>query len=507
MRTETGPTASLWMTEEISAPEVVLQTDQHVDVCIVGAGIAGMTTAYHLAREGKQVIVLDDGPLGGGETGRTTAHLANALDDRYFRLERVHGKKTTRLAAESHSAAIDRIEKIVHEEGIDCEFSRLDGYLFVPPKRSTAILERELKAAHRAGLAGVELVDRAPLDSFETGPCLRFPKQGQFHPMKYLRGLERAIVRDSGRVIRNTRAVNVEGGTPARVRTENGHTVSAGAVVVATNSPFIDIVSIHTKQYPYRTYAIAAPLLSGSIIPALYWDTLDPYHYIRLYGQMLIIGGEDHKTGQDNEPAKRFRSLERWARKRFPIGDVAYRWSGQILETVDGLAFIGKDPGGLENVFVVTGDSGMGMTHGTIAGMLLPDLIAGRENVWSTVYDPSRKPARTLWEFVRENANMAAQYKDWLTSGDVKAAEDIGRNQGAVIREGMTKVAVYKDESGGVHRLSAVCTHLGCIVNWNSTENTWDCPCHGSRFDRSGKVINGPAAKDLAPVAGEERVA
>jgi glycine/D-amino acid oxidase-like deaminating enzyme/nitrite reductase/ring-hydroxylating ferredoxin subunit len=502
MRNDSGSTTSLWMIEGGGPDFPELASDARADVCVIGAGISGLSTAYSLAKEGKSVIVIDDGPPGGGETARTTAHLANALDDRYFELEKIHDAETARLAAESHTSAIDRIESIVKAERINCDFERLDGYLFVPPKRSARILKRELEAAHRAGLNSVEFVERAPVTSFNSGPCLRFPRQGQFHPLKYLSGLIVAFKKNDGRLFSKTRAVNVDGGSPVRVNTQNGYTVTADAVVVATNSPFIEIVSIHTKQHAYRTYAIAAGLSNeAAVAPALYWDTLDPYHYVRRYGDSVIVGGEDHKTGQEENPKKRFRRLERWARHRFPITEVQQQWSGQILETLDGLAHIGSDPGGLKNVYVATGDSGMGMTHGTIAGMLLTDLIAGRTNPWAKIYDPSRKPVRAIAEYMKENVNMAAQYADWMTGGDVDAVEDIPPDGGGILRDGLRKIAAYRDTQGSIHQMSAVCTHLGCIVNWNSAEKTWDCPCHGSRFDKSGKVLNGPAATDLPSAA------
>jgi nitrite reductase/ring-hydroxylating ferredoxin subunit len=299
----------------------------------------------------------------------------------------------------------------------------------------------------------------------------------------------------------------VKAGEPVTVETRGGFTITAEAVVVATNSPFIDVVSIHTKQHAYRTYAIGAQIPEGSVSTALYWDTLDPYHYIRLYDGMLIVGGEDHKTGQEKDPDKHFKALERWARKRFPIERVEFRWSGQIMETLDGLAFIGKDPGGLENVYVATGDSGMGLTHGTIAGMLLTDLIVGGENAWAEIYDPSRMPVRTLKNWFKENLDTAAQYSQWVTGGDVESTAQIPPGEGAVIRHGASKVAVYKGQDGSMRQMSAVCTHLGCIVNWNSAEKTWDCPCHGSRFDKLGKVLNGPAVTDLAANPDTRKVA
>jgi glycine/D-amino acid oxidase-like deaminating enzyme/nitrite reductase/ring-hydroxylating ferredoxin subunit len=468
---------------------------------VIGAGIAGLTTAYLLSGLGKSVTVVDDSEVGGGETHRTTAHLTCALDDRYFHVEKVRGKAIAKLAADSHATAISTIESIINSEGIDCDFQRLDGFLFLPPKRSLRVLMRELKAAHRVGLLDVELLDRAPITSFDTGPCLRFPRQGQFHPMKYLSGLVEALRRNGAHLYTGAHVDSVEGGSPVRVKTKDARTVSANAVVVATNSPITDMVAIHTKQFPYRTYAIAATVPPGSVHPGLYWDTLDPYHYIRLQDDdLLIVGGEDHKTGQEEDPASRFKKLERWAGKRFPIEEVKYRWSGQVIETMDGLAFIGKDPAGGENVYVVTGDSGMGMTHGTIAGMLLSDLIVGRANPWVEVYDPSRKPVRGLPDFLKENVNVAVQYADWVMGGDVSSLDQIQPDTGAIVRDGVSMHAVYRGQNGQLHAMSATCTHLGCVVKWNGAEKSWDCPCHGSRFDALGKVVNGPATTDLAPV-------
>jgi glycine/D-amino acid oxidase-like deaminating enzyme/nitrite reductase/ring-hydroxylating ferredoxin subunit len=507
MTESSGASKSVWL--EVNVPDFQpLGADARAEVCVVGAGIAGLTTAYLLAREGRGVVVLEDGEIGSGETGRTTAHLTCALDDRYYELERLHGARGARIATASHAAAIDRVEAIVGEEGIDCDFERLDGYLFVPPGDSTEVLELEEAAAQRAGLTEVERVTRAPLDSFDTGPCLRFPRQAQFHPMKYLAALAAAIQRRGGRVYTRTHADRIEGGADARVHTSGGHGVACSAVVVATNTPVNDVVTIHTKQAPYRTYVIGARVPRGAVARALYWDTPDPYHYVRLQSagdaDLLIVGGEDHKTGQADDAGERYARLEAWARERFPmIEAVTHRWSGQVMEPVDGLAFIGRNPGDAPNVYVATGDSGNGMTHGTIAGILLADLIAGRENEWATLYDPARVTLGAAKEFASENLNVAAQYADYATPGDVDSPDAIQPGEGAVIRRGLQKVAVYRDEVGALHERSAVCTHLGCVVAWNTGEKSWDCPCHGSRFDPFGRVVNGPAISDLAPVTEE----
>ncbi|MDQ2979575.1 MAG: FAD-dependent oxidoreductase, partial [Acidobacteriota bacterium] len=406
------------------------------------------------------------------------------------------------LAAESHGAAIERIERIVEEEKIACDFERVDGFLFAAPDSDPAELDRELKAARRAGLP-IEKIPRAPLPSFDTGPCLRFPLQGRFHPLEYLAGLAGALVRRGGRIFTNTHADEIRGGSDARIRAGR-HQIACDAVVVATNVPVNDLVAIHTKQAPYMTYAIGARIPEGAVPAALFWDTEDPFHYVRTQkmpdgdGDCLIVGGEDHKSGQADDVGERHGRLEAWARARFlEMEEVAFTWAGQVMETLDGLAFIGRNPMDAENVFIVTGDSGNGLTHGTIAGILLTDLILGRTSPWADLYDPSRKPILAAGSFVKENVNVAAQYADWVTGGDAESEADIPPDGGAVLRRGLKKVAVYKGPRGAIHELSAVCPHLGCIVQWNTAEKTWDCPCHGSRFDKLGKVINGPANRNL----------
>ena len=508
MKTDNGESTSVWMATPNTRAEPQLATDLETDVCIIGAGIAGMTTAYLLAREGRRVVVLDDGPVAGGETCRTTAHLVNAPDAYFTELERMHGEQQARLAAESHTAAIEKIEEIVRREEISCNFRRLDGFLYGEEGESTETLEAELKATHRAGLKDVELIDCVPIDSFKTGPALRFPRQAQFHILKYIKGLAHAIERDGGRIYGQTHADEIEGLTDhsARVKTSNGSTVNAHAVVVATNSPVNDRVVIHTKQAPYRTYVIAAQVPRGRTPEILLWDTSDPYHYVRLQRlsrthDVLIVGGEDHKTGQADDANKRYRRLEKWMRERFPAAKkVEFCWSGQVMEPVDGLAFIGQNPLDETSIFIATGFSGTGMTYGTISGMLLTDLIQGRENEWSELYDPSRVTSGAIREFAAENLNVAAQYTELVTPGEVAAVRNVKRGRGAVLRQGLTKLAVYRDNQGVLDPHSAICPHLGCVVQWNSGEKTWDCPCHGSRYHRDGHVVNGPANRGLASV-------
>jgi Rieske Fe-S protein len=241
----------------------------------------------------------------------------------------------------------------------------------------------------------------------------------------------------------------------------------------------------------------------GTVNTGLYWDTLDPYHYVRLMepdGEVLIVGGEDHKTGQADDSERRWANIELWTRERFPMArEVLHRWMGQIMETYDYLAFAGRNPGD-KHVYVATGDSGMGMTHGTIAGIVITDLIHGAEVPWARLYDPSRITLKAAREFAKENSNVAWQYTDWVKPGELHSTEDIVAGRGAIVRRGVHKVAAYRDAGGELHEVSARCTHLGCVVHWNQADNTWDCKCHGSRFDAYGHVISGPANTDLRPV-------
>jgi glycine/D-amino acid oxidase-like deaminating enzyme/nitrite reductase/ring-hydroxylating ferredoxin subunit len=503
-----GANTSYWIDSVEPIRFSPLNQDLTTETAIIGAGISGLSIAYCLAKAGRPVVVIDDGFVASGETGRTTAHLVNALDDRYSEIEKKHGREVSKLAAESHTAAIAFIEKVVGEEGIDCDFKRLDGYLFLHPSDKQKTLEDELEATHRAGIP-TKLIDRIPGVEGESGACLKFPAQAQFHIVKYINGLAQAIVRYGGKIFTETHAEKI---SDKKIKA-NGQTISCQHAVVATNSPVNDLVTMHTKQHPYRTYVIGATVPKGTLPYALWWDTgnmdskwvTDPYHYVRLQPlndmhDLLISGGEDHKTGQAEEEhipeEDRFQKLITWTRNHFPINEIMYKWSGQVLEPVDSLAFIGRNPGD-QNIYIATGDSGNGMTHGTIAGMLISDLIQGKENPWEKIYQPSRVSLKATGDFLKEVGNMTVQYLDYLTPGDIKTIHELAPGNGAIVNLGAKKAAVYRDEQNVMHTFSAICPHLGCIVRWNGSEKTFDCPCHGSRFTCEGKVVNGPSPGDL----------
>lgn len=497
---------SIW--QEFSPPFTpALSSHQTADVCIIGAGIASLSVAYQLLREGKSVVVLERDTIGHGQTGLTSGHLSSALDEGFEKIRAFHGQAKAKLSYESHHTAIQEIERIVSREQINCDFERVDGYLFLSPDKTPAHLHAELEAARECGVTGIELLPDANHGMISTGECLRFKGQAQFHPEKYILGLVAAIQKMGGKIFPQTEAQEIEGGKPTRVTTARGFQVVAGAVVVATNSPFNDRITMQTKMAPYRTYVVAIPIPTAEK-PALFWDTGSPYHYVRFVkagssGQsLLLVGGEDHRTGQDPDGEDRFKKLADWAKERFGISAKhTVSWSGQVLEPHDGLAYIGKNPGDEENIYIVTGDSGHGLTHGTIAGLLLKDMLLGQDNAWSELYDPSRVSLRSFNTFLKETVNSTAPYSDWLSPGDVASFSDILPGEGAIVRDGLQKIAAFKDSLGRLHLCSAVCPHLKGIVRWNSAEKTWDCPCHGSRFDRTGKVILGPATTGLAEIA------
>ncbi len=494
-----------------------LQQNIDTDILIIGGGIAGLTTAYCLLKAGRKITLVEDGYIGSGETGRTTAHITCALDDRYFELEKIFGKEKTQLAANSHMEAIQWITNTIQRENIDCNFKKVNGYLFLSEDDKIETLEKEYTATTNAGLH-TEMLDQIPGLSFEEKKqCLRFPEQGQFHIMKYLKGLTEAITGMGGKIYTETKAEDItKEGAKA-----NGFEIKANHIVVATNTPVNDWVEMHTKQWPYRTYVIATKIPKGIVPYSLWWDTgnqdskwiCSPYHYVRLEAydeafDLLISGGEDHKVGQANDEnipeEDRYDRLVEWTKERFPtMGNVEYKWSGQVLEPIDSLAFIGKNPSD-DNIYIITGDSGNGMTHGTLGGMIITDIITGVKNPWEDLYSPSRITLKITADYLHEVGNMVAQFADWLTTGDIEAVNDLKPGEGGVISSGLKKIAVYRDVQNNLHACSAVCPHLGGILQWNADEKSFDCPLHGSRFTTDGKIINGPAISDLKKLEIEE---
>jgi glycine/D-amino acid oxidase-like deaminating enzyme/nitrite reductase/ring-hydroxylating ferredoxin subunit len=492
------------------APEArSLEGERQCDVVVIGSGIAGISTAYELAIKGQHVIVIDRGKIAGGMTARTTAHLAPLCDDLTSEMIKLRGEDVSRTFYQSHSAAVDRIEEIQKREGIDCDFRRLDGFLFQAPDTDSKIIDDELDAVRKVG-APVHRLVGVPLAHCDKQHALRYPRQATFHPLKYLKGLADVITAKGGTFHSQTIVERIEERDDGSVlvTTDRG-TVTAKAAVVATNSPIVDRFALHTKMAPYRTYAMAFSIPRDALPDALYWDTLDPYHYVRLQPgegrtDYLIVGGADHKSGEADDAEQRFEALEAWARNLIPAAkDVTHRWSGQVLDTIDYAAFIGRNPGST-NIYVHTGDSGQGMTHGVVGSLINSALILGEDARWPEVYEPSRKTASAISNYLSENFTAVKNFAEYLAPGELGSLDELKPGQGAIVRAGLTKIAAYRDDTGAMHARSAACTHTGCHLHWNSFEQCWDCPCHGSQFAVDGTALNAPAISPLAEVKTAE---
>lgn len=504
---------SLW--QEIEPPVFPpLSGNISTEICVVGAGIAGVTTAYLLLKNGFQVTLLERDSFGDNETSRTSAHLSNVLDEGFSQLIRLHGEKGARLAFESHSDAIDLIEKIIAEENIDCDFKRIDGYLFLSPDTESSYLKEEYDACVKVGFQDISL-EASPRYFANLGPAICYPQQARFHSLKYLRGLLIAIMNMGGRVYGLTKVIEVQGGKNAYVQSDFGHRVSCEQIVVATNVPINDRLQIHMKEGAYRSYIVGFEVAEGTFPDILMWDTQEPYHYVRKVPsdkkdlEVVIVGGEDHRVGQEGPDHRPFEKIKNWAQQNLGLsGPVAYEWSGQVIEPFDGLAFIGRNPQDEENVFIITGGSGHGLTHGSIASTIVRDLIQNHPNEWTKLYDPSRISPRALHLMAKENLKSLRPYEDHLHLKEQYTDGPLVPGGGILVRDKLKEIAVYRDESGQLHAFSAVCPHLGGVVHWNKIEKTWDCPCHGSRFSCAGEVVNGPAISNLesAPVPHSEQI-
>jgi glycine/D-amino acid oxidase-like deaminating enzyme/nitrite reductase/ring-hydroxylating ferredoxin subunit len=504
MNVSSEKSVSAWMSTKVMEDAPSLSRSESTEIVIVGSGIAGMSVAYELVKAGKDVVILDRGPIGKGMTSRTTAHLTAQCDDGFHEMIGRRGEELARSWYESQAASIDRIETNQRELHIDCDFRRLEGYLFQAPETEPEMLDREYEATKKVGMP-VFQEKGVPFGGQAATPTLRYPNQATFHPLKYLAGIAAAIRKAGGRFYAETTVERVEeDANGVQVTTTAGHVIGAKQAVVATNSPINDRYAIHTKQAPYRTYAMAFSIAHDRLPDGLYWDTFDPYHYVRLQpgggSDILIVGGEDHKTGEADDAERRFTRLEAWMRSLLPdLGRELHRWSGQIQDTIDFAGFIGRNPGSKRS-YVVTGDSGQGMTHGSVAGILISDLILKGDSPWIAVYDPSRKPLKAAGTYLRENVSVAKNFAEYVAPGDISSLDELRPGQGAIVRQGMSKVAAYRDTNGELMLRSAACSHLGCHVHWNSFENCWDCPCHGSQFAPDGTALNGPAVSSLAKV-------
>ncbi len=493
-------TESVWMADTSLPHFPTLDALDGLEVVIVGGGISGLTSGLLLQRAGYRTAVLEQQNLGGGETGRTSAHLTEFPDLGFARLIADFGLETAKGVVRSQRHALQQVEALARE--IPCDFARVPGYLFAEPDGDRDRLDDELAAAHELGVTAARL-DSAPLP-FATNGAISFAEQAVFHPLKYIAGLIRLYADAGGTISERTHVRGIdESDQGCRLRTDRS-LIHCRHVVAVTDAPIAGGPMLDTKLRANRTYLIALRTPSP-MPPGLYWDTAEPYHYIReattAEGRFVMVGGEDHRVGTDAE-VDALTSLEGYSRQRFNAATVFRQWSGQIMESVDGLPFIGPREAG-SHVFVATGYSGNGLTFGTLAAQLSVDAIAGQTSPFAAIYAPDRALGPKQWaKYAAQNLPAAwTLVTDMLPHAAGRSVDELKPGEGAVLRIGGEMAAAARDLDGVVHVVSSTCTHMGCEVAWNPVERTWDCPCHGSRFTINGTVLHGPATTPLATLA------
>lgn len=491
---------SFWIgsTPETNYPS--LDADAAVDVAIIGGGIVGITAAYLLKQEGRSVAVLEADRIVRGVTGYTTAKITSSQGLIYSQLAKNFGEDGARTYGASNEAALAKMAELADTLSIDCDFERQDNYVYTESDSELDAVRVEADLAARLGLPA-EFVSEGPLP-YPIKGAVRFTNQAQFHPRKYLLALAERVDGGGGFIYENTKAVDVVEGEPCRVISESG-SVTAADVIVATNMPFLDRGLFFTKVHPMRSYAVAGYVHEGAAAPeGMHINVESPTRSVRLLRDgertLLMLGGEGHKVGQESDTEGCYRRLEVDLRRHFGVQNVDYRWSTQDCVPVDDVPYIGRYTRHSDHLFTATGFRKWGMTNGTLGAMLLTDRIAGRDNPWAALYDSKRLDVvQSAPEFVKENVNVAQHWVGDRISTPGSSLDELPAGEGTVIRKDGSPVAVYRDSDGTCRGLSAVCTHLACIVHWNNAEKSWDCPCHGSRFDREGNVIQGPATKPL----------
>lgn len=497
-----GQPVSLWIATTPETNYAALQTGVTVDVAVIGGGIAGLTAALLLKRDGARVAVIEAGRIVKSVTGNTTAKITSLHNLIYDHLLSEFGLEGAQAYASAQQAAIEKIAALVSDYGIDCDFTRTDAYTYTETEEELERITREVEAAAQLNLP-VSYVESTPLP-FPVKGAVRFTNQARFHPRKYLLHLAAQIEGDGSYIFEETRALDLEEDEQAcRVTTARG-VVTAREVILATHFPFYDHGMYFSRMSPKRSYVIGCRLKSPAP-EGMFITSSEPFRSFRSNraedgGEIWMVGGENHKTGQGGDTASRYRNLERYARERFDVRTIEYRWSTQDNNTVDKVPYIGLSTPASKRVYVATGFGGWGMTNGTVAGMILSDTIAGRDNQWSKVFDPNRfKPVTSAVDFVKENLNVAKHFvADRLGVPEAEKLPELLEGEGRIVEADGEKVAVCK-VAGATHEVSAICTHMGCVVDWNNAEQSWDCPCHGSRFNYDGKVIQGPANTDLKP--------
>lgn len=509
MITRDGKNISVWQNVPAYLSDKNQNQSFEFDVAIIGGGITGITTALNLQSEGLKCVVLEAHTLCFGTTSGTTAHLNTFLDTPYTTIIKNFGVDDARRVAQSAADAIAFIKSKIDELSIDCGYEDTSAFIFSQDPTQSKELEELYDACEKVGLQSrFDHYNPVPI-SYEK--IMKVDGQAKFHPVKYVHALAQDFEKKGGVIIENfqvTRVDENESGVELESINQLG-VYRAGAVVYATHTP-LHVNLLHLKMAPWRSYVMAVKLNDGAIYPDhLTYDMYDPYHYYRtqiVEGQpYLIVGGEDHKTAHDENAELHFRTLESHIRKHFDVAEIEYKWSSQYFEAVDGLPYIGRLPGVSKRTYVATGYSGNGMIFGTIAANIISDEISGRKNKYHDLYSAARiKPIAAFPDFIKNNTDVAMQVLDkWISVESLDELASLSPGEGKVVKYAGQVMALSKDENGALNAVSPTCTHMKCNVTWNNTEYSWDCPCHGARYSAKGKVITGPASKDLTPISLE----
>jgi glycine/D-amino acid oxidase-like deaminating enzyme/nitrite reductase/ring-hydroxylating ferredoxin subunit len=495
-----GTHQSFWIASTLQSNYPQLTEDIQVDVAVIGAGLAGITAAALLKKAGKTVAVLEAERIAKGASGCTTAKITSLHQLKYATLVKEIGENKARLYGESNQAAVEQIANIVRDEQIDCDFERRDAYTFADTSSTLENVEAEAKAAQLLGLPATYVTETSL--PFDILGAVKFSNQAQFHPRKYILALAEKIKGEGSSVFEETRVETVEGESPCRVRVKDGPTVTAQDVIVTTNLPILDKGLFFAKSYPKRSYLIGAYIDPTKAPDGMFIGTGENYRSIRTTPTddgrtLLLVGGEGHKVGNADDTQQRFERLSDYARTHFDINTIDYYWSSQDVVSFDKLPYVGHLTPLNNHTYVATGFSLWGMSNATLSAMILTDLILGQPNPWAELYDATRPTPFLTENSLRNNLDVGTRWVGDRFKGLFDSADEVSPGEGKLITSGILKVAAYRDESGTLHQVSAVCPHLGCIVAWNAAEKSWDCPCHGSRFDTDGHILHGPAVKAL----------
>ena len=468
------------------------------DVVIVGGGITGISTAYHLQKAGMNCLLLEAHELCFGTTGGTTAHINTLLDVPYSTIEKNFSKEKSRLVAESVKEAVNTIRDTVYKNNIDCDFKTTSATLFAQTDKQKDELDKISTATGDAGIKN-DFINKISIP-IKFLKAMQVDEQAKFNPVRYVYSLAKEFEKAGGVIFQQCRFVSADENENVSIETSNGK-YSGRFLIYATHIP-PGVNLLHFRCVPTRSYAMAVILKNEEYPEDLLYDMYDPYNYYRSQKidgrKYFIVGGYDHKTAHEDNQEYRFLKLESHIRKYFDVKEIAYKWSSQYYESPDGLPYIGQLPGH-DKIFVATGFGGNGMPYSTVAALLLTKMITNQDSPYKDLYDPNRlKPVAGFTNFVSHNVDVVKQFASkWFSHEDLHELAELATDEGKIVNFKDEKIAIYKDKNGGIHALSPTCTHVGCEVKWNNAELTWDCPCHGARYSYDGRVMNGPATKNL----------